>query len=193
MTLFLILAPFGAFAMLMLVASSTVSLFAAAAVALGVIAWDVWRGGSLKLLAAGSLLLFTALGCYLTLIDGHWSAVAVRLAVDGGMLAIALLSLAIRLPFTLQYAREAVDAETMRLPGFVATNYILTMVWSAAFVLMLVADILTIYVPSLPLWVGLGIAFAARNSALYFTRWYPQYRRRVACQPQIAADTVAQS
>jgi hypothetical protein len=34
-----------------------------------------------------------------------------------------------------------------------------------------------IYVPSLPLWVGIAIAFAARNSAVYFTRWYPQYRR----------------
>jgi len=33
------------------------------------------------------------------------------------MLAIALASLAIRLPFTLQYAREMVDAETERLPG----------------------------------------------------------------------------
>ena len=37
--------------------------------------------------------------------------------------------------------------------------------------------IVVIYVPSLPLWVGIAIAFAARNSAVYFTRWYPQYRR----------------
>ena len=177
MTLFLILAPFGAFATLMLVASPTVSLFAAAAVALGIVAWDLVRGGSLKLLAAGSLLLFTALGCYLTLVDGNWSGIAVRVAVDGGVLAIALLSLAIRLPFTLQYAREAVDSETMNRPGFVAANDILTMVWIAAFVMMLVADILMIYAPSLPLWVGVAIAFAARNGALYFTKWYPQYRR----------------
>jgi hypothetical protein len=34
-----------------------------------------------------------------------------------------------------------------------------------------------IYVPNLPLWIGLGIAFAARNCAVYFTKWYPQYRR----------------
>ena len=36
---------------------------------------------------------------------------------------------------------------------------------------------LTIYVPGLPLWSGLVIAFAARNSAAYFTKWYPQYRK----------------
>jgi len=34
-----------------------------------------------------------------------------------------------------------------------------------------------LYVPGLPIWSGLAIAFAARNSAIYFTKWYPQYRR----------------
>ena len=42
--------------------------------------------------------------------------------VDAGVLAIALLSLAIRLPFTLQYAREAVDPEVTLLPGFLRAN-----------------------------------------------------------------------
>lgn len=177
MALFLILAPVGAFALLMLVASSAVSLFTAAGLTLGIVAYDVIRGGSIKLLSAGSALLFTALGCYITLVDGNWSSTAVRLAVDGGVLAIALLSLAIRLPFTLQYARETVDAEIIKLPGFLTANYILTGVWTAAFVLMLIADMLMIYLPGLPIWVGFAIAFAARNTAVYFTKWYPQYRR----------------
>jgi hypothetical protein len=101
----------------------------------------------------------------------------VRLAVDVGVLAIVLVSLAIRLPFTLQYAREVVDAETLKLPGFMKANYIITWAWVGAFVLMLIADILMIYVPSLPLWIGFATAFAARNSAVAFTKWYPQYRR----------------
>lgn len=182
MTLFLILAPFGTFAALMLVASSAVSVFAAAAVALAVVIYDVIRGGSFKMLAVGSVVLFAGIGCGILSVDGHWSQVAVRLAVDGGVLAIALVSLAIRLPFTLQYARENVDAETMKLPGFVAANYIITWAWTAAFVLMLVADMLAIYAPSLPLWVGVAIAFAARNCAVYFTKWYPQHRRKQAAQ-----------
>jgi hypothetical protein len=177
MALFVILAPLGSFALLLLVAPPEISLFIAAAVAFGIVAYDVLHGGSIKLLSAGSAVLFTALGSYITLVDGHWSSIAVRLAVDSGVLAIALLSLAIRLPFTLQYARETVDAEIIKLPGFLTANYILTGVWTAAFVLMLVADMLMIYLPGLPIWVGFAIAFAARNSALYFTKWYPQYRR----------------
>jgi hypothetical protein len=177
MTVFLILAPFGAFGLLMLVTSAAVSLFATAALCLAIIAFDVIRGNSVKLIMAGAVILFGALGCYITLVDGHWSGVAVRLAVDGGFLAIALLSIAIRLPFTLQYAREIVAHEVTLLPGFKRANYIITWAWVGALVLMLVADMLMIYLPSLPLWIGLGIAFAARNCAVYFSRWYPRYRR----------------
>jgi len=61
---------------------------------------------------------FLALGGYLVLIDSSLSGSAVKLTVDAGMLAIALISLAIRKPFTLQYAIEAVDTETAKLPDF---------------------------------------------------------------------------
>jgi hypothetical protein len=177
MTIFLILAPYGAFSMLMLLSSAVVSLLASAAICLAVIGFDLLRGRSIKLLGAGSVILFGALGGYITLLDPGLSSSAVKLAVDAGVLAISLLSLAIRRPFTLQYAREVVDPETAKLPGFMTANYIITWAWTAAFVLMMVANVLMIYVPGLPLWSGLAIVFAARNSAVYFTKWYPQYRR----------------
>lgn len=177
MTIFLILAPYGAFAMLMLVASAAVSLFAAAVICLLVIGHDAWRGRSIKMLGAGSAMLFAALGGYLVLVDPSLSNPTVKLTVDAGVLAISLVSLAIRRPFTLQYAREMVDAETAQTPGFIRANYIITSAWSGAFLLMVVANVLMLYLPSLPLWSGLLIAFAARNSAVYFTRWYPRYRR----------------
>jgi hypothetical protein len=28
----------------------------------------------------------------------------------------------------------------------------------------------------LPIWLSLAVAFAARNCAVYFTKWYPAYR-----------------
>jgi hypothetical protein len=177
MVIFLILAPFGAFAALMLVTSAAVSLFASAAICLLVVAYDILHGRSIKMLGAGSAVLFAALGGYITLVDSSWSSSAVKLTVDCGMLTIALLSLAIRQPFTLQYAREVVDAETAVLPGFRRVNYILSAAWTVAFLLMMIANALMIYVPGLPFWSGIAIAFAARNTALYFTKWYPEYRR----------------
>ena len=177
MMIFLILAPYGAFTLLMLASLPVLSLFAAAAICLMVIAHDIVRGRSIKMLGAGSAILFAALGGYLALVDSGLSSSAIKLAVDCGIFAIALLSLAIRYPFTLQYAREVVDAQTAALPGFLRANYIITAVWTTAFLLMLMANVLMIYLPGLPLWSVLAIAFAARNTAVYFTKWYPNYRR----------------
>jgi hypothetical protein len=177
MTIFLILAPFGAFALLMLIASAPVSLFASAAICLAVIGYDLVRGRSIKMLGAGSVILFGALGCYVTLVDPGVSTAAIKLTIDAGVFAISLASIALRFPFTLQYAREAVDPETAGLPGFMKANYIITWAWTAAFLAMMAANVLMIYSPSLPLWSGLAIAFAARNSASYFTKWYPEYRK----------------
>jgi hypothetical protein len=159
MTIFLILAPFGSFALLMLVTSAPVALFVSAAICLAVIAFDLLRGRQIKMLGAGSVVLFGTLGGYIILVDPGLSSSAVKLTVDAGVLAISLVSIACRFPFTLQYAREMVDAETAGLPGFIKANYII------------------IYSPELPLWAGVAIAFAARNTAMYFTKWYPEYRK----------------
>jgi len=105
------------------------------------------------------------------------------------VLTIALVSLALRKPFTLQYAREMVNAETAGLPDFVAANYVITWAWVGAFLLMIAANALLIYVPGLPLWSGIAIVFAARNTAVYFTRWYPDHRRARHAAKAIAAGS----
>jgi hypothetical protein len=193
MTVFLILAPFASFSLLMLVTSVTTSLFASAAICLMVIGYDILGGRSIKMLAAGSAILFAALGLYLTLVDSSLSTSVVKLTIDAGVFAIALASLAIRQPFTLQYAREMVDAETTQLPGFRKANYIITAAWTGAFLLMMIANVLMMYVPSMPLWSGLLIAFAARNSAAYFSKWYPQYRRAKFGPPAASVSALSGS
>jgi hypothetical protein len=180
MTIFLILAPFGSFALLMLVTSAEIALFASAAICLAVIGIDVARHRSVKMLGAGSVVVFSGIGAYVALVDPNLSHSAVKLAVDVGVLAISLASLIMRKPFVLQYALEEVDAATAKLPGFLKSTYIITWAWTGACVLMIIGNVLAIYVPGLPLWFGLVIAFAARNSAAYFTTWYPQYRKAKA-------------
>lgn len=177
MTIFLILAPFGSFALLMLVTSAEISLFTSAAICLAVIGTDVYRGRSIKMLGAGSVVVFATLGAYVALVDPNLSHSAVKLTVDVGMLAISLISLIIRKPFILQYALEEVDAETARQPGFLKAVYLITWAWNGAFVLMIIGNALAIYVPGLPIWSSLVIAFAARYGAAFFTTWYPQYRK----------------
>ena len=177
MTLFLILLPFASFALLMLMTSAEIALFASAAICLAVVGIDIARGRSVKMLGAGCVVIFSGIGTYVALVDPHLNHSTVKIATDVGVLTISLVSLILRKPFVLQYALEEVDAETAKLPGFMKATYIITWAWTGAFVLMIIGNVLTIYVPGLPLWSGLVIAFAARNSAAYFTTWYPQYRK----------------
>ena len=177
MTIFLILAPYGVYTLLMFLTSATISVFAASAICLATIAIDIARGRSVKILAVGSAVLFAGIGLYLALVDPGLSALGVKLSVDIGIFIISLGSMLARRPFTLQYAIETVPAETAAMPGFLAANYIITAAWTGAALLMMAANIVLLYFPGLPVWLGLAVAFAARNSAIYFTRWYPEYRQ----------------
>jgi hypothetical protein len=177
MTIFLILAPYAAYTALMLLTSATASVFAASAICLATVAIDLARGRSVKILAAGSAILFAAIGLALVLSDAAIGTLGVKLAVDIGIFLISLGSMLVRRPFTLQYAREEVPAETAAIPGFLTANYMITAAWTAAALAMALANLVLLYVPGLPLWSSLAVAFAARNSALYFTKWYPEHCR----------------
>jgi hypothetical protein len=189
MAIFLILAPYGAYTFLMLVTSAIASVFAASAICLVTIAIDVARGRSVKILAAGSAILFAAIGLYLAMIDQKLGTLGVKLSVDLGIFVISLGSMLVRRPFTLQYAVEAVPAETAAMPGFLTANYIITGAWTAAALLMMAANIALLYFPGLPVWSSLAVAFAARNSAIYFTKWYPEYRQTKYGTPAVALPT----
>lgn len=178
MTIFLILAPYGAFAALMLLVSTTVSLATAAGISLATIALDVVRGRSIKLLPAASAVVFAVTALYLNVFDPALSTSKAKLAVDAGIFSISLGSMLMRYPFTLQYALESVPAERAALPGFLRANYIITAAWTLAALLMMLSNVAVLYVPGLPIWLSLVVAFAARNSAVVFTKWYPQHRMK---------------
>jgi hypothetical protein len=183
MTIFLILAPYGAFAVLMLVTSPTLSLIAGSAVCLATIGVDRVRGRSVKILPAFSAILFAGIAAYLIAVDSSPSDKAVRLAVDIGVFTVSIGSMLVGRPFTTQYALESVPAEIAGMPGFSRANYVITGAWTAATLLMLLANAAILYVPGLPIWLGLAVAFAARNSAVFFTKWYSTQRRNKRLTP----------
>jgi hypothetical protein len=180
MRILLGLGPFIAFFALMRLASPMAGLCAALFVSavLGVRAR--WRGESIKILEIGSLALFAALVVYTVVAQPAWTVATVRLAVDAGLLAIVVLSLAIGRPFTLQYAREAVPREFWATPRFIATNRLITAIWAAAFAVLVAADAAAEYLPSVPLAVDIAASLAALTGAFWFSTWYPAVVRRAA-------------
>lgn len=79
MTIFLILVPYGVYTVLMMLTSATISVFVASAICLATIAIDVACGRSVKILAAGSAILFAGIGLTLVLFDPKLGSLGVKL------------------------------------------------------------------------------------------------------------------
>jgi hypothetical protein len=156
MSILLGLTPFIVFFVVMRMISPLAGLAAAFVVSLllGIRQWR--RGETVKVLEVGSLALFGALLLYTLIAATDWTVATVRLAVDGGLLAIVLVSLAIGMPFTLQYARESVPKELWTSPLFMTTNQRITGVWAAAFAVMTAADAAAHYVEAMDRHCGVG-------------------------------------
>ena len=178
MSTFLGLAPFIAFFVLMRMSTPLVALAAAFIISAVLIGRARLRGGGVKILELGSLILFGGLTLYTLAAHPPWSVAGVKLAVDGGLAVVVLISLAIRRPFTLQYAREQVAPEYWRQPLFIRTNNIITGVWAAEFLIATACDAAAIYVPAIPLTAEIVVSIAALVIAIWFTASYPARVRR---------------
>ena len=180
MSILLGLSPFLTFFVLMRLATPGAGLIAAFAVSSLLCLRIWWRSESVKILEVGSLILFGLLTGYTLLAAPPWTVATVRLAVDSGLLAITLVSLAIDRPFTLQYAREQVPEQYWGLPVFLVTNRIITGVWAATFAIHVATDAAAEYVPAIPIWRDVAVSIAAFVGAVVFSRRYPEAVRRRA-------------
>ncbi|MBV8850663.1 MAG: hypothetical protein JOZ16_13880 [Methylobacteriaceae bacterium] len=178
MNILLSFGPFILFAVLMRSGDVLFALIAAAALSALLILRERRRGKSIKILEAGTVVLFGGLAIFTAITRYDWTIVEARLAVDLGLLVIVLGSLIAKRPFTLQFAREEVPEEFWTSPQFIATNYRISGVWAAAFFVLIAADVVMAFFPAIPLWVGIAVTVAALAGAIWFTRWYPQQVRK---------------
>jgi hypothetical protein len=174
MGILLAFSPFLAFVVVEQLAGTTAGLIAAALVSVCVLI----HSRKLRILEVGSALLFGALAvCAAMNTHANWSIAAMRLCVDSGLLLIILASLALRRPFTLQYAREQVSADVANSRTFLRVNDIMTIAWSAAFGVLILADLMLLYRPQWPMGIAIALSVSALASAAKFTAWYPEHRR----------------
>ncbi len=168
--------PFFAFFVVIRLAGVVPGLVAGTVVAAALLVRDaITPNRAVKVLEIGTVLLFAGLMVYAMTRGATWTVAAVRLRVDVGLLLVVLASMAIRRPFTLQYAREQVSREYWDAPQFVRVNYVITAVWAAAFAAMVAADLLLVYATNLPKAVGVIATVAAIWGAAKFTAWYPEH------------------
>jgi hypothetical protein len=178
MRILLSFAPFIAFAIVHRLAGATEGLVAGAIVSIALLARDWFSASrSPKILEVGAALLFTGLAIYALFGDPGWSIAGVRLRVDVGLLLIVLISIAVRRPFTLQYAREQVAPEHWNNAAFMRINTVIAAVWAASFVVQVSADLILIYAPEWPRQISIVAPILALIAAIKFTGWYPEHQQ----------------
>ena len=175
MGILLAFAPFIAFAVVDRLVGPTQGLMAGAATSVLLLLRDwIGRHRRPKILEIGTAILFGGLALYAVLGGPVWSIVGVRLRVDAGLLLIVLITLLVGKPFTLQYAREQVPQDLWETPQFIRSNYVITGVWSGAFLILVLADLIMIYRTDLPPKIGILATVLALVGAFKFTQWYPE-------------------
>ncbi|WP_405441556.1 hypothetical protein OG373_30580 [Streptomyces avidinii] len=158
-----------------------------AAVALIAVSRLVNRGTSWKLLELADVVFFASMAVVgLLASEGtrRWLETYAGEVSNIALAVIAFGSMAVRMPFTLQYAREQVDPSLWHTRGFLRTNYMITGAWGVAFLVAAAAGAygdLVLHNPN-NIWTGWIIQVLAIVAALKFTVWYPDVVRARAAR-----------
>lgn len=89
-----------------------------------------------------------------------------------GVLAVVLVGMAVRQPFTLVYAREQVDPAYWNSPRLLRTSQIITAAWAGAFAVMAAGDLALILRPDLPHYLTFVVSTCCFLAAGAFTLWF---------------------
>ena len=172
MPILLAFLPVAAFIVFERMAGSHIALLAAAALAAGLTLTNIFvRRTGAKILDLGSMTLFCGLAAYVQFSDAWLPLAAVRLVVDYGFVAIVLISILIRRPFTLQYVSRDRSGD----PRVLRAHYAISSAWAAAFAAMAGVDVIWIMHPGLRTGLMLATTALSGTVAFRFTRWYPRH------------------
>lgn len=92
--------------------------------------------------------------------------------------AIAWISLAVKFPFTLQYAREQQPKEKWHNPTFIFINNFLTAVWGVVFVFNLTINILFIHYQVVNKLITAITTNSSIICGILITLWFPKFYRK---------------
>jgi|SRR5579859_4098229 len=153
--------------------SVDLALWIAFATAFVVTIRDFVESPSLRLLDAGSLTLFALLALGRGFLDPTLSLPAVRFIAALSLFLVLGLPLALKRPFSVDYAR--LDPREAGWPPelFLRVNYLVSAAWALAFAVMAVADGAVTFDAGLPLYGSIAISLLALAAAVTFTLRYP--------------------
>jgi hypothetical protein len=141
--------------------------------------------GRPKIMELGTVAFFLIIGLLSLFVDrqdARWLEDWSQVISSGALALIALGSLAIGRPFTLEYAKDHTPKEMWTKPGFIHVNQVLTAVWGIVFVISAVLGVIaetSVSTGDGRDWLNWIIPMILIVGAIRFTSWYPAYYRRM--------------
>lgn len=149
-----------------------------AAIIVAAFASIVFERNGLKkgfVLSWGTLIYFIFMLLAVVLVKNQWVAQHAWLFSNGALAVIAWVSILIRKPFTMQYARELVSEDKWKNPVFIKINYILSIVWGAIFMAGMGLHILKLIFPAFTGSVFELTTYLPSLFGIWFTTWFPTW------------------
>ncbi len=127
------------------------------------------------ILSWGTLIFFIFMIVAVILLRNQWVAKFSWIFSNGALAIIAWVSIIIRKPFTIQYAKEQVSKDKWQHPLFLKINYLLTAVWGIVFLTGIGLHVIRIYFPAFDGWSYEVISYLPSVFGIWFTTWFPDW------------------
>lgn len=151
------------------------------------------EGGSVKLMEIFDLLFFAGFAIVGALAGPdtiNWLETWAGEITNVSLMLFVVITILIRQPFTLQYAKEETDPQYWQSPIFLRINYTISWVWAGAFAWQSLMGFVGDYVldNSNNFWTGWVLQIAALVFAIAFTEYWPDHASAKAQgEPDVSA------
>jgi hypothetical protein len=129
------------------------------------------------ILSWGTLIFFVFMFVAVILFRNQWVAGYSWIFFNAALVTIAGISILIRKPFTIQYAKEQLPQDQWQHPLFLRINYLLTSIWGILFLVGIGLDVLRIYEPSFNGLTYEIVSYIPSLFGIWFTAWFPNWCR----------------
>lgn len=128
-----------------------------------------------RILSIGTLVFFFLMALLITFTRPFWLWHEISLMGNLALALIALVSILIRKPFTLQYAMESTPKERWKTPEFLQANIVITRGWCVAFIMTSLPGAAGFIGINLPIWIHWAFSILCFIGATMFTNWYKDH------------------
>ena len=130
------------------------------------------------ILTWGSVIFFALMLILVAIFHINWLVTHTWILSNAALALISWSSLAVKKPFTLQYAREQVKKELWNHPAFIKINVHLTVIWALVFTFCMLIHITQLYWQPFPSWFYQIITNGLSLLAILFTMRYPTFYKK---------------